>query len=196
VAWLDDGTPEFRAADARKFDKAIREKVCWVCGERLKRLVAFGLGPMCAITRTTAEPPAHLECAEWSVKACPFLAKPQMRRREGGALDEMPVTSSGVAIRRNPGVTAVWLTTRYSTFGDGRGGTLITVGDPVSMSFLNRKPSVYWWREGRPATRTECVESIESGLPFLYNADPDDPTARAEIDRRYEAMKHLLPEET
>jgi hypothetical protein len=81
VDWID-GKPEFRAMDGRKFDRCINEKLCWVCGERLKKHVAFVIGPMCTITRTSAEPPSHLDCAEWSVKACPFLSKPQMKRRE------------------------------------------------------------------------------------------------------------------
>lgn len=181
-----DGKPEFRAMDGRKFDRCLNEKLCWVCGERLKRHVAFVLGPMCTITRTSAEPPSHLECAEWSVQACPFLSKPQMKRREDELINNEMTEGrgAGVAILRNPGVSAVWVTTRYTIFPDDNGPPLIEVGDPVSVS---------WWREGRDALREEVLASIESGLPHLYNADPTDLTARAEIDRRYDGMKCLLP---
>ena len=184
VAWTSEGKPEFRAMDYSKFLRCLREKLCWVCGEHLKKHVAFVLGPMCAITRTTSEPPSHLDCAEWSVRACPFLSKPQMKRREDEVINSMRDLSAGRPILRNPGVSAIWTTTRYWTFDDGKGGTLLTVGNPTAVT---------WWREGRPALRAECVESIESGLPLLYEADAGDAEAIAEIDRRYAAMKELLP---
>src|SRR5688500_69447 len=85
VSWLD-GKPEFRVADASKFRLALRERRCWVCGERTKRRkdnwpdLTFVLGPMCTITRTTAEPPCHFECAEFSAMACPFLSMPKAKR--------------------------------------------------------------------------------------------------------------------
>ena len=55
---------------------------CWLCGQTLGKHMTFPIGPMCAITRTTAEPPSHLACAEYAVKACPFLSQPRMRRNE------------------------------------------------------------------------------------------------------------------
>jgi hypothetical protein len=187
VDWID-GKPEFRAMDGRKFARCINEKLCWVCGERLKKHVAFVIGPMCTITRTSAEPPSHLDCAEWSVKACPFLSKPQMKRREDDLINNENTHGrvAGVAILRNPGVSAIWITTRYTIFPDDNGRPLLEVGDPVSLT---------WWREGRDATRSEVIASVESGLPLLYNADPTDLAARAEIDRRWQAMQSLLPGE-
>ena len=59
VAWVN-GEPEFRAADGRKFAQAVQHKLCWVCGEPLGKWLAFPIGPMCAITRTTAEPPTNV----------------------------------------------------------------------------------------------------------------------------------------
>src|SRR5262245_54991717 len=81
VAW-HDGKPEFRTADGRKFRQAIRDRLCWVCGQPLGRHLVFVIGPMCTVNRVTVEPPCHLDCAEFSVRACPFLSKPQMTRRE------------------------------------------------------------------------------------------------------------------
>src|SRR2546426_12752289 len=42
VAWIDgpDGpetVPEFRAMDGRKFRAAVKQRLCWVCGEPLGR---------------------------------------------------------------------------------------------------------------------------------------------------------------
>jgi hypothetical protein len=153
VAW-PDGKPEFRMADGEKLTRAIRERLCWVCGEKLGRYLAFLIGPMCAINRISAEPPSHLECAEYSVVACPFLSKPQMSRRE----NDLPEgTCAGVMIRRNPGVSLVWVTRDYSLVRDG-GGILFHVGELTSLST---------WKEGRRATTDEVRESFDSGLLTL-----------------------------
>jgi hypothetical protein len=159
VSWID-GKPEFRAADGAKYARCIREKLCWVCGQPLGTFKSFTIGPMCAITRTTAEPPSHRECAEWSVRGCPFLTKPKMVRRKDDEIEILAAQfpTAGIPIDRNPGVTAVWTTKSFKMFKDHKGGQLIEVGEPVSVTF---------WREGRTATRDEIMESIRTGLPAL-----------------------------
>lgn len=156
VAYID-GKPEFRAADRHKYKKCVTRNLCWVCGQTLTRPFAFLIGPMCAITRTTSEPPTHLDCAEWSAKGCPFLSKPIMVRRT----NNMPEDTSpigGISIDRNPGVTCMWIAQSYKIFRDPDGRPLIEVGEPLSLM---------WWREGRRATKAEIFDSIETGLPAL-----------------------------
>jgi len=162
VAWPNgpDGEPEFRAADGEKWTRAVREKLCWVCGERLGRNYAFVLGPMCGINRTTAEPPCHFECATWSCRNCPFLSKPYMKRREDEELEAAAseTVQSGHMIKRNPGAVLVWVTRSYELFDDGKGGILIRVGKPDSLE---------WFAEGKKANRAQVVRSIDTGLPLL-----------------------------
>lgn len=159
VAW-PNGKPDFRVMDPQKLVAAHLQKLCWVCGQRLRGDKTFVIGPMCAVNRISSEPPSHLDCAEWSVKGCPFLSKPNMTRRQHDELIKAGATAPGIAIERNPGVMLLWSTKSYERFEDGmgRGGKLFRLGDPVTVS---------WWREGRPATRQECVESIETGMPAL-----------------------------
>lgn len=156
VAWVD-GRPEFRAMDRDKWIRAVKEKRCWVCGDVLGRWLAFPIGPMCAITRTTAEPPSHVECAEWSIRNCPFLSQPSMVRRDDHLPDEIEA-AAGLMIKRNPGVICLWITREYEVFNDGHGKPLLTVGKPERVS---------WWCEGRAATRAEVDASVEGGLPIL-----------------------------
>jgi hypothetical protein len=160
VAWLPDGKPEFRAMDRTKWFRAIREKLCWVCGGKLGVNVCFVAGPMCGINRTSSEPPSHLECARYSSRNCPFLNNPRMVRREDDAINNGQLTknAAGFAIARNPGVSMLWITRQFEVFDDGRGGKLIQMGEPESVE---------WYACGKPATRAEVVESIESGLPNL-----------------------------
>jgi hypothetical protein len=159
VAWLD-GKPDFRVMDGKKFVRAIREKRCWVCGDRLGKYMTFASGCMCGINRTSPEPPSHQECAAWSARNCPFLSNPHMVRREDDTINNQSFRESaaGFAIMRNPGVTMLWTTRHYECFPDGRGGVLIQMGEPEHVE---------WWREGRRATRAEILCSIDGGLPNL-----------------------------
>jgi hypothetical protein len=189
VRWID-GEPDFRITDTEFFKRAIKERLCWLCGEKLGRHLAFVIGPMCALTRTTSEPPCHLDCARYAVQTCPFLSRPRMRRNDTNWPTDKPRWAPGLTIERNPGVSVIWVTAGYKLFEPGNGGVLFTVGDPTSIE---------WYREGRPATRAECRESIEGGLPILRaNAEHEDaqwPARAADDPRsaRYALEREYVP---
>jgi hypothetical protein len=166
VAWVD-GVPDFRVVDGAKFARAIHGRRCWLCGEPLGSAGAFVIGPMCALTRTTSEPPSHPECAFFAIKACPFLTRPNAQRRSAN-LPEGWEPPAGEMLRRNPGVSVVWTTWEWTLF-EADSGLLFKVGDPAGAA---------WFSEGRPATRAECEWSIETGLPLLLAAEP--PANRSE----------------
>jgi hypothetical protein len=164
VAWLDDdgratprgiGRPDFRVFHQNATSIAHNRKLCWLCGEPRGAFGAFNIGPMCAVNRVAPEPPSHRECAEYAVRACPFLAQPRMVRNEKG-MPEQRVATEGM-IKRNPGVVLIWITKQYRA-ENVNPGVIFHLGEPESLS---------WWREGRTATRAEIMESIDSGLPFL-----------------------------
>lgn len=171
VADLDDGTRDFRIASGDKQVRAVREKLCWVCGDRVGQYVSFTIGPMCAVNRVSGEPPAHRDCAEYSAKVCPFLANPSMKRRPvGERADTIP--AAGEMIERNPGVTLVWTTRSFRPFRPtmGHDGLLFELGEPTHVG---------WWCGARAATRAEVLASIDAGLPALReacqkDADPQD----------------------
>ena len=190
VEWID-GVPEFRAMSGVKFERAIKAKRCWVCGGSLGRYMTFVAGPMCLINRTSAEPPSHHDCADWSARNCPFLSRPHMVRRED---DVCNASGHGdAAIPRNPGVAALVTTRKYSVFrarGAAASGWLIDMG---------KFERVEWFAEGRPATRAEVERSIETGLPLLAEScqretSPQDvAAARLELYRAHEASKAWWP---
>jgi hypothetical protein len=155
VDWID-GKPEFRAMDLSKWVRAVREKLCWVCGQQLGVHLAFVIGPMCGINRTTSEPPCHLECAQWSARNCPFLTQREVHRREEKS--DAFAKGAGCPIDRQPGVACIWISRSYSIFDDGRGGKLVHLHDPERVE---------WYAHGRQATREEVEASINSGLPIL-----------------------------
>lgn len=155
VEWVD-GKPEFRAMDPRKWVRATRENLCWVCGGKMGRYVTFVVGPMCGINRVSGEPPSHLDCAHWSARNCPFLSTPHMVRREEGL--EGAGVIGGEMLKHNPGVTLLWTTTNYEVATDGRGGRIIHFSNPVKIE---------WYTKGRAASREEVERAIDKGFPKL-----------------------------
>lgn len=199
-----NGEPDFRVMDPVKWRQAAglttgkkgwtvepRASRCWVCGGSMLSFgmlhtFAFTIGPMCAINRVSAEPPSHVACAEWSARNCPFLSRPQAKRREVTELPE--ATSAGVMIERNPGVTLIWKCGRYVISNDGSGKPLIQIGTLTQTAT--------WWAEGRPATREEVLASFDSGYPLLeamLAQDADPEASRKELERRHVAALALIP---
>lgn len=187
----DTGERDFRIADSEKLRACIKGNLCWVCGEGLGTHKSFVIGPMCGVTRTSSEPPSHHECAVYSAQFCPFLTKPNMKRRgheEIKAITE--ATTPGEMIDRNPGVCAVWTTKDFKLFSDGRGGVLIRVGDPINVE---------WFAEGRIAKRAEVDASIASGIGILRDMCDSEPTpqgralSHAELDVMQAKLEDHLP---
>jgi hypothetical protein len=185
VAWID-GVPDFRVIGPWKVEHAVAFGQCWICGGPMGSYKAFVIGPMCAVNRTTAEPPCHRDCAVYSARACPFLTTPSMVRRPGqrpaGTIDP-----AGQMITRNPGVALVWITKKYSRF--------VTEGGTGYLFRLSGAPEeTRWYAHGRPATRAEVLASIDSGLPILQaEADAQGPYAAEQLRQQHAAALPLVP---
>lgn len=189
VEWID-GKPDFRVMRGDFRVKCVKLNLCWLCGQPLGRWKVFTIGPMCGVNRVTSEPPSHHDCALFAVKACPFLSLPKAQYRKAN----MPADSrgpGGITLSRNPGVTLLWTTHSYQPFnvtgavpGSTR-GWLIHLGEPAET---------LWFAEGREATRTEIMESIDSGMPFLAEmAQKQSPQSVRELREQYERALTLVP---
>jgi hypothetical protein len=186
VAW-PNGRPDFRCMDSEKFARAVMEKRCWVCGEKLNpRQHVFVIGPMCMVNLITSEPPSHEECAVFSVRNCPFLTKPAAHYRTANipAGAEPP---PGLFLDRNPGVSCLYYCRGYQLIrpGVGKPGWLFSLPGPAQVRF---------WREGRKATRAEIVESINGGLATLKQvAAKDGPDAELALRQSVNRAMKLVP---
>jgi hypothetical protein len=160
--------------------------LCWICGQPMGVYKTFVIGPMCTINCVSSEPPSHLECANYAVRACPFLCFPQ-RKRDDTGIEHLKGNVPGLMIERNPGVTALWTTKSYQVFNPHAGGTgtLYRIGPPTH---------VQWWAKGRIASRAEVNASISSGLPLL-EAQCFNARDREELAQRQRAVEALLPAE-
>lgn len=193
VAWIG-GKPDLRVVDATKYRPAVREHLCWLCGQRLGRNVTYVIGPMCAVNRVSSEPPSHYDCAEFAAMACPFLTRPKAPRNEKAVPDHSE--AAGVGLKRNPGVALLWTTRdpldiiRVDAEPDAPGG-------PIQAGILFRvghPERVDWFAEGRQATRAEVEASILSGCEILREtATIEGPEAVAHLERSLMTALELVP---
>jgi hypothetical protein len=155
VLWKD-GVPDFRVTDPRKIAACTVDRLCWICGEKLGRFLAFVIGPMSSVYRLSAEPPSHFDCATYAVQVCPFLTHPNLQRRSSDihTADEV-VALPGNFLAPNPGVTLVWVTRDYQVH---QGALPFKLGEPVKG---------IWYTEGRLATRSEVEASFNRSLSEL-----------------------------
>jgi hypothetical protein len=177
-----DGKWDFRVADSRKRELAVKERRCWLCGLGIGSDLAFVIGPMCAVNRNTSEPPCHRACAEFAAQACPFMVRPAAQYRTAN----LPAGSKGHygGLPGNPGAVCIWITRTFKTY-DVPGGWLVRIGDPIE---------VQWWAEGQRATRAQILESFENRLPLLKEvAAEEGPLAEEALARQVEATMALLP---
>lgn len=77
-----DGKYDLRFADHRKPMICAKRRLCWVCGKPLDYFCAFIGGPISAESLRFADGPMHLECAEFSLRYCPFLSTPNLQYSE------------------------------------------------------------------------------------------------------------------
>lgn len=197
VPWVN-GVPEFHFASKEARQVALKQRLCWVCGEtfgvahpRGPSLYTFVVGPMCGVNRVTAEPPCHKLCARWSARNCPFLSKPWMERRD----QNIGINPGGFMIERNPGVTLLWTTATWHVLPDSNGGSLISMGHPNNVE---------WYKLGRLATRAEVEQGIAEGLPILEKVAAEEDgdkfgglakpySARADLRAALGRLRALMP---
>ena len=96
MVWRDNtGIPYFTINDTNTRFKIIRQELCSICGTKLFRGRWFVGGPLSAFHPNGAynDPPMHLECAEYALKVCPYLAAPSYAKR----IDTKKVKSENIS---------------------------------------------------------------------------------------------------
>jgi hypothetical protein len=194
VAWFkgdeecDPGTgePDYRIIGRERREECHVKERCWLCGQKLGRHHAYVIGPMCAINRTTSEPASHLDCAAYAVQVCPFLSNPATRmmpEEKKLAKHSTLVQPAGILLKRNPGVSCIWVSRGQAEPFEAPGGYLFRLTDPTSTT---------WWCRGRPASRAEIVDSINGGLPTLIDIAKQED-ALGDLQRFIDRAATLLP---
>lgn len=133
-----NGKPDLRVADPKKQMLCATKRVCWVCGQPLSYVSAFIGGPIsCLQSLAFSDGPMHRECAEFSLKYCPYLAIPASKYRDANlpAGTELPTG----AVEEKPDKFGMVLTANYRSAIYGNG--LIFVAHNVQ--------ELTWWKEGK-----------------------------------------------
>jgi hypothetical protein len=153
-----DGVRDFRLADSRKRKLAQDNRLCWLCGGKLGRYMAFTIGPMCVVNRNTSEPGSHIECARYAAMACPHLTRPEAKARTANLPTEN-VSRLPQALDGNPGACAIYVTTTSEPYiVPGTRDWLIHLGEPERVE---------WYCRARAATREEVLSALNARLPLL-----------------------------
>lgn len=158
------GTPQFTINDSRKVMDCVRKMLCSICGKRvpLNRVGGniepyfwFVGGSRCFLHPHGAflDPPLHLECAEYALQVCPFLAASRYMRRIDDAKLKPRDTPEGMAIAREEFVQPS-LPERF-----GLGLTHDFDITERGLYVVHNWSYVEWWRGG------ERIEAPETGEP-------------------------------
>lgn len=171
-ASMIDGVATPSVPDVAKLAPALRNKLCWCCGEKLGQHLAFVGGTVMSISRGCGDPPSHLECCEYAARVCPFLSSPNLTEAKA-----------------SPSVICVYVTKacRPFTTKDKRGqGFMVELGPPEQ---------ILWFSRGREATREEVRESVHGQFGALLRSAEGDQRAIAEIGKRIEAVELMFPQQ-
>lgn len=106
-----DGVPDFRVTDPEKWALATTRGLCAICGDKLGVNIFFIGGPKSVETRYFTDPGMHKDCAEYSIKVCPYLARRDWAYsvREPG----IPTMTHEFVENKRPEKMALMRTNRY-----------------------------------------------------------------------------------
>lgn len=65
-----------------------------------RQWIAFLGGPRSVERRAYSDPPMHVECAEASLRLCPHIARPHMKRAKDDRVPVAAITPEGMSLER------------------------------------------------------------------------------------------------
>ena len=137
----DGAEPDLRIADVRTQRLCHLKRLCWVCGRKLGETLAFIGGPKSVQQHVFVDYAMHLECAEFSMRTCPFLLG-QSKRYAKAQRPSQAHAPAGMILER-PEIMAIYLTRKYRT---------VEVGQDVLFR-PGKAVAVKWFRDGQRIER-------------------------------------------
>jgi hypothetical protein len=181
--WAEGDPIDFRVTSPQAMLRAVYQRLCWISGTPLGRTAVFVGGPTSAITRTWAEPPSRMRCAQWAARVCPFMLGTGGLPPVAPGAVEMP----GRHVSTNSGVMALVATAhQWAIKPHGNGVVFSLTSDPVD---------VVWFKAGRPATKDEVWAALDAAHEVIGGMSiPDNlqrPFAVSEMFLRAHAARTL-----
>lgn len=84
-----NGVPDFRTIDMERQQRALRLRLCAMCGEQMGKHIFFVGGPLCVEHGYFYDGPMHKDCAIYALKSCPHLARAKGKYAEPTARGDM-----------------------------------------------------------------------------------------------------------
>lgn len=101
VAWVN-GKPDFRMLDSKRQKRCVESHLCSICGKKLFEYFYFITGPIGLSNGTHSDPPAHRDCAEYSLQICPHLFFEKSDRNERGEIYKEARDNNTTGIMNKP----------------------------------------------------------------------------------------------
>lgn len=157
--------PHFTINDGARTIAAGRKKLCGLCGEKLRRDIAFVGGPMCFLSPLGAfsDPPMHHDCARYAVQVCPYLAAPSYGRRIDDRTLAPGATPGGVLIKNDDLVAP----DRPEAFMLGKAaGFAMIIREDGAPLFRAREEwlDLTVWKDGRQLTGADEQAALAADL--------------------------------
>jgi hypothetical protein len=142
------GTPQFTINDARRTAECVSKRLCAICGKRFDRGEMWFVGGSRCFLHTRGafvDPPVHLECGEYALKVCPFLAMPSYSKR----IDDRKLAPDGLPEGMVTARHDHMLPAHPERFGFGCTHGYRLVGPMGQHLFVvDQWDYVEWWRNG------------------------------------------------
>lgn len=162
------GEPIFTVNDDRRAFRALRERLCPICGGPLGRWQWFTGGPRSAFDEHGwyLDLPGHRECAEYALAVCPYLSATKYLRR----IDVPDMSGIGTPLLMD------------DTIDDNRPEVFVAVASPRAEASLRgapdglgrlvtpyvrpARPLTGWqvWRHGERLEREAAVAAVRSTM--------------------------------
>lgn len=134
VAYIN-GKPDMKILDAHKQLTCIQYRRCGICGESIGGEVAFISGPIGIANCVVTDPGMHEECAEYAIRVCPFMARPNAKRAADFTYPEGSAKSPG-ALEERPDRTGIAISRAYAGRNAGDGSVLIKFYPPSRVRWF------------------------------------------------------------
>lgn len=128
------------------------KKVCWICGKKLLPFCCFISGPIGLSNQVATDGPCHPACAEYAVRACPYMAIPGFKAT---ASDRFETHKSPGATEIKPECFAIAYVNKWRFQADERG----------VVFFYHRPVRVAWFAAGEPTDDHPDVEPEQEPCP-------------------------------
>lgn len=161
-----DGRAHFTVNDHAKVEKCAKNKLCNICGKRLRKSECWFVGgPMSAFHAHGAyiDGPVHHECGTFALQTCPYLAAPNYNRKIDGATIAPGTLEDDTVVLTDP----TMMPERPELFIFACAADFKTAQRPgTTMVHIPKRPWIMYefWCKGEKITPAQAVPLVQANF--------------------------------